>query len=176
MKTFAAAGTILLSMATAVGSFVGWQTYNVGATGISIELPMKPEPMQLDVPEGMRNQVQSFENFLSATNDLAVIVSRMDYTSANPNLNGAADGAIQRLQLNPGFSAKRLERKPFKLGSLSAMYIYVEYSMQGGSLIHHQVLAIKGKTLWQVVVTYDATAAARGADAKRILDSIKIKG
>jgi hypothetical protein len=154
----------------------GWQRYTPGKTGISVELPGKPEPMPLDLPEDVKKEVSSMENHMLFSGDFFVVLSKVTYTTAQVNLQGAADGAVQRVQATPGYQGKSFTQKPFKLGALSAIYIHGEYSISGDPVVHHQIVAAKGKTLWQVVITYDARRTERAAEARRILDSVSISG
>lgn len=154
----------------------GWQRYTPGKTGISVELPGKPEPMPLELPEDLKKEVSSMDNHMLFAGDFFVVVSKVTYTKAQVNLQGAADGAVQRVQQTPGYQGKSFTQKPFKLGSLSAIYIHGEYSVSGDPVVHHQIVAAKDKTLWQVVITYDARRTERAAEARRILDSVSISG
>jgi hypothetical protein len=175
MKSFLATALFLL-VASAVGIALEWQKYTPGATGVSLDLPAKPEKMEIQLSEQARTQVRNAEHFAATTPEMMVIVSRVDYRSTDPNLSGAANGAIQSLQGTPGIEVTKMEKKQFQLGALPAFYIYVEYSAEGGSMVHQQIVAAKGKTLWQVVVTYVGANPKLVQDAKRILDSIAIKG
>lgn len=165
------AGCAALAFATQ-----GWQRYVPGSTGISVELPGKPEPMPLDLPADAKKEVSSMENHMLFTGDFFVVISKVTYSKVQVNLQGAADGAVQRVQQTPGYQGKSFTQKPFKMGALSAIYIHGEYSVSGDPVVHHQIVAAKGKTLWQVVITYDARRPERAADARRILDSVSISG
>jgi|GEM_PF-3621499 len=168
---FVVAGCAALAVATQA-----WQRYTPGKTGISVELPGKPEPMPLDLPADVKKEVSSMENHMLFTGDFFVVVSKVTYSSAQVNLQGAADGAVQRVQQTPGYQGKSFTQKPFKMGSIFAIYIHGEYSVSGDPVVHHQIVAAKDKTLWQVVITYDGHRAERAADARRILDSVSISG
>lgn len=169
---------LMLLVAGAALAFAAqdWQRYKPGKTGISVELPGKPEPMPLELPADVRKEVSSMENHMLVSDDFFVVVSKVTYIKAQVNLQGAADGAVQRVQQTPGYQGKSFTQKPFKLGSLSAMYIHGEYSISGDPLVHHQILAARDKTLWQVVITYDARRTERAAEARRILNSVSISG
>lgn len=167
---------LVAGCATVAIATQSWQRYTPGKTGISVELPGKPELMPLELPADVKKEVSSMENHMLFTGDFFVVLSKATYNTAQVNLQGAADGAVQRVQQTPGYQGKTFTQKPFKLGSLSAIYIYGEYSVGGDPVVHHQIVASKGKTLWQVVITYDARRAERAADARRILDSVSISG
>ena len=165
------AGCAALAFATQ-----SWQRYTPGKTGISVELPGKPEPMPLELPADVKKEVSSMENHMLFTGDFFVVVSKVTYSTMHVNLQGAADGAVQRVQQTPGYQGKSFTQKPFKMGSLSAIYIHGEYNVGGDPVVHHQIVVAKEKMLWQVVITYDARRAERAADARRILDSVSISG
>lgn len=149
---------------------------------ITLEAPFKfrqvPD-IAATLPPQIRDALRYFEVFDSgeATHP-RVSVSRMAYTietsvSLDGAMNGAMNGAIKPIAENVGEAKPRFASTMTSIAGLPARR--ASYSgRKGGTVVHVDAVFVQsGQQLWQVQVIHAGDALA--ADAKRMLDSIRIQ-
>ena len=148
-----------------------WARYNVGGSGLLVELPGEPKQTDLAIPEASRKLLRYATTYTYEHRGLNVAIA---YTKAADGValqpDRAAAGMIERLKNAEGVTefqyktASEPQLKPSFDGS---------FALQGKKYRFEGFATVQQANLWVVMATYDASSPAALAAARRCLDSVK---
>jgi hypothetical protein len=186
MKVIAIVFAVLAFAATSVGTMMWlrnepapsanvdqpWVEATLGP--IAFESPWRLPPEPLEIPPESKSYVRSSTNLTNEVGGVDVSAVELAYREdINPNLDGAADGAIEKVRGQPGTSAVEATKTETTVAGARAIELDVRAQRRTQPLRLHCLVFVLQKELFIVSVTGRADRPVVDALWQRLRASIR---
>jgi len=153
-----------------------WERYNFGRFGLSLEAPVKPEMVELAIPDEVKQQIKEMETFQYAPlKGFEMMVSSVLYSEGiTASLEGAANGSLNEIVKKPGVSNFEFKDSPVTYNEVNGVLINGSFHLNGVFMRFSTVIYTRNSHMWQVLVSWQDQDANGKIAAERILDSVEI--
>lgn len=153
-----------------------WERYNFGRFGLSLEAPVKPEVVELAIPDEVKQQIKEMETFQYAPlKGFEMMVSSVLYSEGiTASLEGAANGALNEIVNKPGVSNFEFKDSPVTYNEVNGVLINGSFHLNGVFMRFSTVIYTRNSHMWQVLVSWQDQDTNGKIAAERILDSVEI--
>jgi hypothetical protein len=154
-----------------------WQKERYGDFGLVVETPFKLEKTELPVPDNLKHMIDIMDTYsASKSQGFGVMINSVRYKPeiGSVNLEGAANGSIAEMKMQPGVSAFTYSEDLFSKNDIPGFIQKGSYSKEGNIIEFINTGFANGLILYQVMVAYNPDDKDMKAMALRVIESIEI--
>ncbi len=155
-----------------------WKRESYGQFGLSVETPVRLFKGDLPIPDNLRVYIDEMEYFSYGDNNspLAIAINTILYKPeiGSISLEGAANGSVAEMKMQPGVTDFTYSQDPFSVNDLPGFIQRGTYKKDGVQVEFINSAFINGMTMYQVMVAYEAGDDKGKSAAQRVIASIEI--
>lgn len=155
-----------------------WTRQSYSQFGLSVETPFKMEKTELPVPDNLKQAIDIMDTYsYSMSQGFGVMINNVRYKPeiGSVNLEGAANGSIAEMKMQPGVSGFTYTEDPFSKNDMPGFIQKGSYNKDGDLVEFINTGFANGLVLYQVMVAYNPDNNDMKAMALRIIESIVIE-
>ncbi len=132
-----------------------WETQRISYTGLSIEAPFILKESSFELPNDYKSMVKDIQSYRYVSNPISVNINYVVYTDdITPNLDGAAEGAINNMRVADGVSDFTYSVAETYKNNLPGRIIKGNFRIQKLFSRYVGFIFTKDTKTWQILFTY----------------------
>jgi len=144
-------------------------------SGVTLQLPAKPEKMDITLPPEVRSKVLLMENHQVRLRNFEAGLSKVVYAPGiEANAEGALEGALSNVAKTQNMSRGALDKKAVTVSGLNGLRYTAQFKKSGQDVETQGMILAKASGLWQVFTVYLKSNSDSREAATKIVDSIQI--
>jgi len=153
-----------------------WQLLTYGDPPMTIQSPAPLNPITLQLPPQVRRYIDQMHTYaFEEGSDLSIMISTVTYLpEINPDLKGAARGAIVEMRARKGISDVAFKEEPYYLANLTGILQHGTFRHDGDAYDFSNLMFVYNKSLMQMMVSFRSGDEDGQAIRDRLLKSLRI--
>ena len=151
-----------------------WKFRNIPNSGLALETPFELTKGSLELPAEYRSFIKEMSVYQYSSDPISFNLAYATYSDQiEPNLDGAANGAINNMKSGKGVSGFTSSINNIYLGEIPGRMIIGNFKLHNRPVEYKGVVYISGSKSWQIIGVYLSKDENRVV-VNRIINSIHI--
>jgi hypothetical protein len=154
-----------------------WVKESYGDFGLTVETPFKLEKSDLSIPDNLRQLIEKMDVYThSAGSGFSVMINSVRYKPevGSVSLQGAANGSVSEMKMQPGVTAFNYTEDPFLKNDIPGFLQKGTFKKDGVDVEFINTGFAEGMIFYQVLVAWQADDKNGKVAAQRVIESIEI--
>jgi hypothetical protein len=154
-----------------------WITEHYGQDGLIVETPFKLNTVELPYSEEVKAFMENHFGYSIQTKNLLITICSIKYKPVigEANLQGAANGSIAEMKMQPGVSDFEYSEDSTKINDIRGIKLTGTFILKNIKYSFVNVIYSKGLNLYQAMVGFPSEEKVGEKIAERLINSIRIE-